>query len=158
MIGNDRGNGAGFGSVQRRHQGTPVLQGRVSRRTRERVAAGGGPSDIKNFYEFVPLDSTVVPVLSESVTNDDGPVAPPSAFWAGRLELDMDLCPTSPVVKGTGVTVRRVVSMVVDGRSWAEILRVHPELTVADIRACLAYCVEEENAGSFDSVGNDDDV
>ncbi len=155
MNGNDRGIGAGFGSDQRRHVGASALQGRVWQRSRERLAVGAGVASAMEAEASIPYDSTIVPRFSESVASGDGVVESPSVLWAGRLELDMDLCATSPVVKGTRVTVRRVVSMVVDGWSWAEILRVHPELSVADVRACLAYCVEEENAGSFGTIGDD---
>lgn len=73
-------------------------------------------------------------------------------LWYGRLAFDTNTSATSPVVRGTGVTVRRVVSMVVDGYRWADILRIHPELDEDDIRACLAYCCEEEG-GSLDVMG-----
>jgi uncharacterized protein (DUF433 family) len=48
------------------------------------------------------------------------------------------------VIKGTWVTVSQVVSLIVDGWSWSDILRTHPELTEDDIRICLAYTVAEE--------------
>jgi len=56
-----------------------------------------------------------------------------------RLVVNLDISDVSPVVKGTWVTVAQVVGRVVDGWSWAEILRGYPELTEADIRACLDY-------------------
>jgi uncharacterized protein (DUF433 family) len=67
--------------------------------------------------------------------------------WANRLAFDPTISDRSPVVRGTWVTVAEVVSMVVDGWSWAEILRTHPELDEDDLRACLTYSVEEEGAG-----------
>jgi uncharacterized protein (DUF433 family) len=63
--------------------------------------------------------------------------------WSDRLVFDANVSETSPVVKGTWVTVTQVVSRVVDGWSWAEILRGYPELVEADIRACLDYSVDE---------------
>jgi uncharacterized protein (DUF433 family) len=94
------------------------------------------------------------PCAPGGVDSPDGSETPvafsdPSELWAGRLVFDAEVSERSPVVKGTRVTVRRVVSMVVDGRSWAEVRRRHPELTEADVRACLAYCVEEEGAGTL---------
>src|SRR2546423_537782 len=68
----------------------------------------------------------------------------PSDQWRGHLVFDPAVSSLSPVVQGTWVTVDQVVSMIVDGESWAEILRNHPELTEDDIRACLAYAVEED--------------
>ncbi len=66
------------------------------------------------------------------------------ARWQERLVLDQNVSETSPVVKGTWVTVSQIVSLIVDGWSWSDILRTHPELTEADIRCCLAYNVEQE--------------
>lgn len=71
----------------------------------------------------------------------------PSELWRDRLTFDTEISDRSPVVKGTWITVGQIVSLVVDGWSWADILRTHPELTEADIRACLAYSVEEEGSG-----------
>ena len=48
------------------------------------------------------------------------------------------------MIKGTWVTVSQVVSLIVDGWTWSDILRTHPELTEDDIRTCLAYTVAEE--------------
>ena len=48
------------------------------------------------------------------------------------------------MIKGTWVTVSQVVSLIVDGWTWSDILRAHPELTEDDIRTCLAYTVAEE--------------
>jgi len=75
----------------------------------------------------------------------------PAAFspWRGRLVIDPAVSETSPVVAGTYVTTRHVASLVVDGWSWAEIRSAHPGLADDDIRACLAYAIEEE-APDFD--------
>jgi uncharacterized protein (DUF433 family) len=83
------------------------------------------------------------PVAARS---DEPPATPRGEPWAGRLVLDAEISTDSPVVRGTWVTVGQVVSLVVDGWSWADILRAHPELDVDDIRACLSYCVEEDGA------------
>jgi uncharacterized protein (DUF433 family) len=68
------------------------------------------------------------------------------ARWRDRLLLDPEVSDVSPVIRGTWVTVSHVVSLVVDGWSWADILRAHPELIEDDIRACLAWTVEQEGA------------
>jgi uncharacterized protein (DUF433 family) len=69
--------------------------------------------------------------------------ADPRAAWRDRLVIDPEVSPTSPVVRGTWVTVAQVVSLVIDGWSWERILHAFPELTTDDIRACLSYSVEE---------------
>ena len=48
------------------------------------------------------------------------------------------------MIRGSWVTVSQVVSLIVDGWTWSDILRTHPELTEDDIRTCLTYTVAEE--------------
>lgn len=83
-------------------------------------------------------EGVVTPEAAERESEDDG-------RWRARLTFDPAVCETSPVVRGTWVTASQVVSRIVDGWTWADILRAHPELTEADIRACLAYTVEDED-------------
>jgi uncharacterized protein (DUF433 family) len=66
----------------------------------------------------------------------------PRDVWRNRLIIDSEVSPSSPVVRGTWVTVAQVVSLVIDGWSWDRILHAFPELTTDDIRACLSYSVE----------------
>jgi uncharacterized protein (DUF433 family) len=74
--------------------------------------------------------------------------------WRTRLIIDPEVSDTSPIVRGTWVTVAHMVNMIVDGWSWADILRNHPELTEDDIRACLAYTIEgEKPTPTRDSAG-----
>jgi uncharacterized protein (DUF433 family) len=68
-----------------------------------------------------------------------------SIRWQDRLVLDANVSEDSPVVKGTWVTVSQIVSLIVDGFTWADILRSHPELVEDDIRACLAFAIEQES-------------
>lgn len=68
--------------------------------------------------------------------------------WRGRLSLDLNISEDSPVVRGTWITVNHIISLVVDGWTWTDILRSHPELNEDDLRACLAYHVQEERDGS----------
>lgn len=63
-----------------------------------------------------------------------------------RLVFDPNISTSSPVVRGTWVTAGQVVSLIVDNWTWADILRTHPELREDDIRACLAYTLEQEEA------------
>lgn len=73
----------------------------------------------------------------------------PESVWATRLAMDANVSESSPVVRGTWVTVDHVVSLIVDGWNWSEILRTHPELTEDDVRACLAYTVEKDGHEGF---------
>lgn len=78
-----------------------------------------------------------------SVTPSKNDVSP--ATWTSRLHFDAEISGSSPVVKGTWITAERILSFLVNGWTWTDILRDHPELTEDDIRACLSYAIEEEN-------------
>jgi uncharacterized protein (DUF433 family) len=73
----------------------------------------------------------------------EGPPTP-AGPWQQRLVFDFSVSDHSPVVRGTWITAGQVVSLIVDGWSWSDILRAHPELTGEDIGTCLAYTVAEE--------------
>lgn len=68
-----------------------------------------------------------------------------SPHWRDRLVFDFEVSDASPIIKGTWITVGHVISLIVDGETWADILRSHPELTEPDIRACLAYTIAEDD-------------
>ena len=93
------------------------------------------------------------PVVPDGRTDADG--APEQdddevpTRWQERLVFDENVSDSSPVVKGTWVTVRHVVSLIVDGWTWTDVLRTHPELTEDDVRTCLAYTVEQDNTGAY---------
>ena len=75
-----------------------------------------------------------------------------TARWSDRLVFDDDVSLDSPAVKGTLLTASHVVSLVVDGWTWADILRLHSELTENDICACLAYTFESDLGAIGDEV------
>lgn len=74
------------------------------------------------------------------------PPRPDDGQWRTRLMFDPDVSDLSPVVRGTWITASHLVTLIVDGWSWADILRAHPELTEEDIRACVCYTIEQEEA------------
>lgn len=63
--------------------------------------------------------------------------------WRDRLVFDPDISDLSPVVRGTWISASYLISLIVDGWSWLDILRAHPELVEADIRACLRFSTEQ---------------
>jgi uncharacterized protein (DUF433 family) len=66
-----------------------------------------------------------------------------------RIAFDPEICGGRPTVAGTRVRVTDVLEMLAGGASEAEIVADFPYLTVADIRACLAYAAESKvDAGS----------
>jgi uncharacterized protein (DUF433 family) len=56
-----------------------------------------------------------------------------------RIISDVNLCGGEPCVKGTRIPVRVVLSHLAAGESNADVRRQFPNLTQADIRACLKY-------------------
>ncbi len=64
--------------------------------------------------------------------------------WKERLVFDFEISDSSPVIRGTWVTVNHIVELIVDGRSWSDILRMHPELDEEDIRAATAWALSDE--------------
>jgi uncharacterized protein (DUF433 family) len=105
-------------------------------------------SDLSNEWPYIADqfeesdDDDIVPEDSED--DSDIPV-----HWQDRLVFDDNVSETSPVVKGTWVTVSHVVSLIVDGWTWSDILRAHPELTEDDVRTCLAYTAEQDDRGDY---------
>ena len=97
-----------------------------------------------NEWPIIPREP--VPVLAPADEQDDDMVP---ERWEERLVFDANVSDSSPVVKGTWVTVSHVVTLIVDGWSWSDILRTHPELTEADIRVCLAYIVAQDSNDSL---------
>ena len=84
------------------------------------------------------------------IASNEWPVLPmvevSHSQWRDRLVLDPEVSEHSPVVKGTWVTASHVVSLIIDGWAWSDILRSHPELTEDDIRSCVSFAMEEEEA------------
>jgi len=72
--------------------------------------------------------------------------ATPPPHWQGRLVYDFSISGSSPVVRGTRVTADHIVSLIVDGWTWSDILRSHPELTEDDLRACLLFATEADES------------
>lgn len=91
----------------------------------------------------------------ESAPKSGKTIRPPWSVW---LEFNPNVSERSPVVKGTRVTVSHVLSLSIDGWTWVDIIRSHPELTTDDIRACMAYATAEcgeEPAGELEEEGGD---
>ena len=64
--------------------------------------------------------------------------------WHGIISIEPGKRGGRPVVRGLRITVGDVLGWLAAGMSEVEILDDHPDLTQADIRACLAYAAERE--------------
>lgn len=64
--------------------------------------------------------------------------------YRNRIIIDPAIRFGKPVVRGTRITVGDVLSYLASGMCEADILRDFPQLTLEDIRACLAFAAERE--------------
>jgi uncharacterized protein (DUF433 family) len=62
---------------------------------------------------------------------------------APRISLDANVRFGKPRVEGTRIAVEDVLQMLGDGMSHKEIIEDFPELTDADILACLKFSAEQ---------------
>lgn len=110
------------------------------------IASDQYPTFPEDEIDPVPADDFNVDI--DILPPDEPGVDAPLPRWQDRLVFDENVSDDSPVVKGTWVTVSQVVTLIVDGFTWADILRSHPELTEDDIRVCLAFAIELESDDS----------
>lgn len=61
-----------------------------------------------------------------------------------HITLETDKRGTKPCVRGLRITVHDVLGWLASGMSPDDILHDYPELTVDDIRACLAWAAARE--------------
>jgi uncharacterized protein (DUF433 family) len=60
------------------------------------------------------------------------------------ITIDPDRRSGKPCIRNTRITVYDVLDYLASGMSEAEILADFPELTIADLRACLAFAADRE--------------
>jgi uncharacterized protein (DUF433 family) len=60
-------------------------------------------------------------------------------LWIDRLVFDSAILPGERIVKGTDLAVEALVAELEGGRSDAEMVRAHPELSREDIEALREY-------------------
>ena len=56
-----------------------------------------------------------------------------------RIVIDPNILVGKPVVKGTRLAVEFIIDLLAQGWSQADVLRNYPNLTQADVLACLSY-------------------
>ena len=59
--------------------------------------------------------------------------------WPALIVLDPTALDGQPRVEGSDLTVVQILDLLASGRSEAEIVASHADLTPAHVRACLAY-------------------
>jgi uncharacterized protein (DUF433 family) len=116
-----------------------------------RAAAGRrfAPPPVKAALERLRSDPDVLTVLGQSRSGGEAaepdPADDEAPSWSSRLTFDRAVSETSLCVKGARVTADQVISYVIDGWTWSDILSHHPVLTEDDIRACLAYAMDKDS-------------
>jgi len=70
---------------------------------------------------------------------------------ADRIVVDMQVMHGKPVIAGTRIPVYVVLNLLAGGFSPEQVLKEHPDLTLEDVQACLAYAARlaEEEIGVF---------
>jgi uncharacterized protein (DUF433 family) len=137
------------------HRSTTQAMKLLDRRQRERKQTWGKARPSPTAAPIAPeAPVATAPVVETQrgrpVVDEPDPVVADSegVEWRDCLVFDPNVSDVSPVIKGTWVTARHVVSLIVDGWSWDEVLKAHPELTEGHIRACLAYTIDEGGAST----------
>jgi len=59
-----------------------------------------------------------------------------------RIRIDPKVCFGRPCIRGTRIWVSLILDLLASGETTNTILSQYPQLTVADIQACLAYGAE----------------
>ena len=60
-----------------------------------------------------------------------------------RITIDPKVCLGQPTIRGMRITVRDVLEYLAGGMTVDELLVDLPELTLEDVRACLAYAAAQ---------------
>ena len=64
--------------------------------------------------------------------------------YRDRIVIDPEIRFGKPTIRGTRITVGDVLSYLAGGMSEADIVDDFPQLSIEDIRACLAFAAERE--------------
>ena len=62
--------------------------------------------------------------------------------WQDRITTDPKVLVGKPVIKGSRIAVELVIDLLSKGWSQEQIIDSYPNITIDDIRACLAYASE----------------
>lgn len=66
-----------------------------------------------------------------------------------RITIDPKIMVGKPIIKGTRLTVERILGLLVQGMTIEEILQEYNKLTKEDILACLAFAQKAIESSSF---------
>src|SRR5918996_2137839 len=76
-----------------------------------------------------------------------------------RITTNPQVMVGKPVVKGTRIPVERVVAHLANNPDLADLFAAYPDLTIADVKACLAYASHAvERVSNEDAAPSPEDV
>ncbi len=79
--------------------------------------------------------------------------------YKARITTNPAVMVGKPVVKGTRIPVERVVAHLANNPDLTDLFAAYPELTVEDVKACLAYAHHVvKRIGDEDTVPSPEDV
>ena len=67
-----------------------------------------------------------------------------TSLYEGVISINPQIRGGKPIIRGMRITVYDVLEYLASGMTHEEILADFPELTEADIRACLAFAADRE--------------
>jgi uncharacterized protein (DUF433 family) len=82
---------------------------------------------------LIPRDVCATCLTMGSRTAHDG------CMDIGRITVDHQIMGGVPCVTGTRIPVATIVGLVANGLTTTEIVAEYPQLTTADVQACLSY-------------------
>lgn len=59
--------------------------------------------------------------------------------WRSRITADSAVLVGKPVIRGTRLSVEYILDLLEDGWTQEEVVAHHRNITLEDVRACLAY-------------------
>ena len=90
----------------------------------------------------LPRGQSVKVVKLPHLTNETNPGQGDIMDWRGRVTTDPQVCHGKPCIAGTRIMVSVVLDNLAAGLTPEEIVGTYPTLTVAGVRAAVAYAAE----------------
>lgn len=66
-----------------------------------------------------------------------------------RIEINPKVMVGKPVIKGTRLTVEFIVGLLAHGATFSEIMDEYPDVSTADIHACLLFATKSLESTVF---------
>ena len=105
---------------------------------------------ITSSIDYADIESGIAAILQATNNNISTEYYSSSnCSWSDHLAFDFNVSNSYPVIKGTWVTTDQIVTLIIDGWTWSDIIKTNPGLTAADIRAAISYTITESDAVEY---------